>query len=60
MARSNADDSGLLSDSVYILVYRPIIFLKNIYDKNSMLSLCDLGCGNGDLLYLIKKNFKNL
>ena len=31
--------------------------IKKFYDKNSLIEVCDLGCANGDLLYLINRNF---
>jgi len=33
--------------------------LKSIYDNDLIQSACDVGCGNGDLLYLIKQNYNN-
>ena len=33
--------------------------LKKLYKINSTHSVCDIGCGNGDLLFLIKQNFPN-
>ena len=31
--------------------------IKELYKNDSKIKACDLGCGNGDLLYLIKQNF---
>jgi len=33
--------------------------LQEIYEPESKLNVCDLGCGNGDLLYLIHQHFSN-
>tara|TARA_Y100001936_G_C16091659_1_gene686813 strand:- start:7061 stop:7786 length:726 start_codon:yes stop_codon:yes gene_type:complete len=33
--------------------------LKSIYASDSIKNVCDVGCGNGDLLYLLKQNFVN-
>ena len=33
--------------------------LKSIFKDDSTHSACDVGCGNGDLLYLIKQNYFN-
>ena len=31
--------------------------IKELYQEDTVINACDLGCGNGDLLYLIKQHF---